>query len=216
MLREESLEEITDGKRYGLNDMVRADAGGCRGCSKCCETMADTIILNPQDLMRLSHRLGYTFDELLGKGYVKVDLKDGVILPVIGTSATGACAFLKEGRCGIYERRPDICRLFPLGRLYEGDSFSYVLQTGQCDRPRSKVKVSKWLGIKDEEKDSAFILKWHNVLKTARGAAYADEATHRVMAMKLLEDFYRKPYEVEEKFYDEFELRAEEFLKRFT
>ena len=39
MEREVSLEDISDGKLYGINDMVRADSGGCEGCSACCRGM---------------------------------------------------------------------------------------------------------------------------------------------------------------------------------
>ena len=30
-----NLEEISDGKRYGLNDMLRAACNDCSGCSSC-------------------------------------------------------------------------------------------------------------------------------------------------------------------------------------
>ena len=53
MLRDERLEDISDGRRYGINDLVKADAGGCKGCSKCCEIMTDTIILSPIDIYRI-------------------------------------------------------------------------------------------------------------------------------------------------------------------
>ena len=36
MKRQVNLEDISDGKRYGREDMVRADCLGCEGCSACC------------------------------------------------------------------------------------------------------------------------------------------------------------------------------------
>ncbi len=36
MLREVDIKEISDGRLYGVNDMVKADCGGCAGCSVCC------------------------------------------------------------------------------------------------------------------------------------------------------------------------------------
>ena len=30
-----SMEEISDGRLYGADDMVRAGCGGCEGCSAC-------------------------------------------------------------------------------------------------------------------------------------------------------------------------------------
>ena len=48
-----NLEEISDGKRYGLNDMVRAACNDCAGCSSCCEDMGESIILDPLDIYEL-------------------------------------------------------------------------------------------------------------------------------------------------------------------
>ena len=56
------------------------------------------------------------------------------------------CAYLDaDGRCRIHDVRPGICRLFPLGRVYDdkGD-FSYFLQTGECAKKNlAKIKVKK-------------------------------------------------------------------------
>ena len=35
MIRELDLSEISDGKRYGHKDMVKAGCNDCKGCSKC-------------------------------------------------------------------------------------------------------------------------------------------------------------------------------------
>ena len=48
------LKEVSDGKLYTSNDLVKAGCGDCAGCSSCCETMADTIILDPMDLFWLT------------------------------------------------------------------------------------------------------------------------------------------------------------------
>ena len=50
MKRNVSLEEISDGRLYDKNDMVRAGCGGCKGCSACCHGMGESIILDPYDL----------------------------------------------------------------------------------------------------------------------------------------------------------------------
>ena len=147
MEREVSLEDISDGKLYGINDMVRADSGGCEGCSACCRGMGSSIILDPLDMFRLSGNLGMTPEQLLS-GPLEVNMVDGIILPNIRmTGRDEACSFLNgEGRCGIHSYRPGFCRLFPLGRLYENRSFSYFLQVHECPKDnRSKVKVRKWI-----------------------------------------------------------------------
>ena len=50
MIRECSLDEISDGRTYRENDMVKADTAGCEGCFKCCTGMGQSIILDPFDV----------------------------------------------------------------------------------------------------------------------------------------------------------------------
>ena len=61
MLREIDLSEISDGKLYTANDMVRIECQECKGCSSCCHDMGESIILDPYDLYQLEkdyiHRL---------------------------------------------------------------------------------------------------------------------------------------------------------------
>ena len=75
-----NLEEISDGKRYGLNDMVRAACNDCAGCSSCCEDMGESIILDPLDIYELTKNLNTTFENLL-KEQIELHVADGMILP---------------------------------------------------------------------------------------------------------------------------------------
>ncbi len=212
MLRQESLDEIWDGRRYGLNDMVRADSGGCKGCSKCCETMTDTIIFGPLDIFRIEKKLGKTFEELTN-GYIKLDMHDGVILPSIGSGSNG-CVFLsEEKRCTIHDSRPDFCRLFPLGRLYENGSYSYILQVGQCSANCSKVKVKKWIDTPEPEKNREYILAWHDLIRQVGllVTQAEDEAKQKSLLLGLIKTFYADPYGEEADFFAEFNDRKENF-----
>lgn len=58
MIRECSMEDISDGRTYELNDMVKADTGGCQGCYKCCTGMGSSIMLDPYDVWMLRVYLG--------------------------------------------------------------------------------------------------------------------------------------------------------------
>ena len=64
MRREVTLEEISDGKLYGANDMVKADCQDCQGCCDCCQGMGDTVILDPYDMNRLCQGLKKSPEEL--------------------------------------------------------------------------------------------------------------------------------------------------------
>ncbi len=81
MIRNCSLEEISDGRLYGLNDLVKADTAGCSGCTtKCCYGMGDTIVLDPYDVYRLEKHLGQTFEQLLADK-IAINKVDDVLLP---------------------------------------------------------------------------------------------------------------------------------------
>lgn len=63
------LDDISNGKRYTLSDMVRASCNDCAGCSACCEDMGDSILLDPLDLYQLTGHLHITFEQLHGSIY---------------------------------------------------------------------------------------------------------------------------------------------------
>ena len=49
MKRYIDLNEISDGKLYTANDLVKADCHDCKGCSACCQGMGSSIVLDPMD-----------------------------------------------------------------------------------------------------------------------------------------------------------------------
>ena len=167
MERQVSLDEISDGRLYGLNDMVKADCGDCKGCSACCRGMGDSIVLDPMDIFRLCGGLHRTFEELL-QDCLELRVADGIILPNLKMErASGSCLFLDDdGRCSIHPVRPGICRIFPLGRVYEDHSFRYFLQIHECRKEvRTKVKVKKWIDTPDAAVYDQYITDWHYFLK---------------------------------------------------
>lgn len=94
MERRVNMEEISDGKRYTGNDLVRADCHDCEGCSACCRGMGNTIQLDPMDIYRLTKGLSMTFEQLLASA-VELQVVDGLILPNLKmTGETMACSFL--------------------------------------------------------------------------------------------------------------------------
>lgn len=151
MIREVDLQEISDGKLYTANDLVKAGCNDCAGCSACCRGMGNSIVLDPLDMHRLCQGLSRPPEEVLSRA-LELHVVDGLILPNLKMAgAEEACAFLnEEGRCSVHPYRPGICRLFPLGRVYEEESFRYFLQTDECKKEnRTKVKVKKWLDVPD-------------------------------------------------------------------
>ena len=220
MKRYVSLEEISDGKLYTASDMVKADCLGCQGCSKCCHEMGDTILLDPYDIWRFQKGLGKDAQTLLAEGKIALRVVDSVIVPHLKMQPVNVmtqdekCPFLDEqGWCTIHAYRPGLCRLFPLGRYYEGDGFKYFLQKSECDHPKAKVKISKWLDVPDLPKYELYVLTWHRIQKQAESLQQEnqDESFGKNLNMFLLKTFFLTPYDVEADFYDQFERRLEQY-----
>lgn len=215
MLRAIDLNEISDGRLYNANDMVKADCMGCEGCSSCCHDMGESIVLDPCDIYRLCHGLN-TAPTVLLSSSVALGVVDGIILPHLKMSENSkACTYLNaEGRCSIHPFRPGFCRLFPLGRFYENNSFQYFLQTHECPKPgKTKIKVHKWIDEPDFSKHERFVSDWHYFLKPLQNFAMTSEDSQKIKALSLqiLQTFYLLPYNKNIDFYEQFYQRLHEF-----
>lgn len=213
MKREGDLSSLTDGKLYRSSDMAKLGCNECEGCSACCKGMGNSVVLDPYDVWRLERGLGIPFAQMIGK-QVMLSVVDGLILPSLNMETeTGTCPFLnEEGRCSIHSFRPGICRLFPLGRYYHENGFSYVLMTGECKKEnRSKVKIEKWLGEPDLSAYEKFVMQWKLILEATR--QQMKETVQQIMqgdcpetpsekileqqkalSMTLLQKYYLSPY----------------------
>lgn len=256
MWREETVEELSDGRLYTANDMVKLGTDDCRGCSDCCR-MGPVIVLDPLDVFELNRFLGSSFEALLNET-IELKVIDGLILPVLKLVAENAragedkadagqgdgpggekadagqgagscedrsgaeqgagsgeeamvCPYLGEdGRCTIHAFRPGICRLYPLGRSWEGGEFRYILQTGECKHCKgTKIKVKKWLGIPDLSSYEAFCRDWHSLLADARRLLEGEAPESRLrsqICVYLLRQFFLCDWNVDD-FYAVFSKR---------
>lgn len=214
MKRQVSLEEISDGKLYELNDMVKADCNGCKGCFSCCKGMGQSIVLDPFDMFQITSNLNLKFEQLIGDK-IELNVVDGIILPNLKmTGLQEQCGFLNaQHRCSIHSFRPGICRLFPLGRYYENHSFRYFLQVKECKKEnRSKVKVKKWIDIPNIKENELFIINWHYFLNDIQQKIQENSNTLDIRSINLfvLNHFYVTPYNAEEEFYKQFNNRLEQ------
>lgn len=206
MERNIDMKEVSDGKLYTANDMVKADCGGCQGCSACCQGMGRSVVLDPLDIHRLCSGLQMNFHELM-VDKIELNIVDHLILPNLKMTGEGErCAFLNAaGRCSIHAFRPGICRLFPLGRLYEEGSFQYFLQVHECLKPdKTKVKIKKWLDTPDLKRYEAFVRDWHYYLKALEEQVKRDPERMKEISMAVLQKFYVQPYDPEADFYETF------------
>ena len=95
MLRELDFNEISDGKFYQSQDMVRADCGGCKAALPAAgawDPLSCWIPGCPPDCFRLVK----SFDELLAS-HLELQVVDGIILPNLKMTGPGeACTFLND------------------------------------------------------------------------------------------------------------------------
>ena len=201
------LNEISDGKLYDIEDMVKADTCGCNGCSDCCKDVGDLVVLTPFDIYEMTTYLNADFDKLLGD---KILLRENnkITLPYLKMQDKNKnCSFLdKNGRCTIHSKRPNICRLFPLGRVYQDNDFKYFLQVDNCPKEELKdVKVADWINIENYNENKKFILEWYKFIKalTFRLKFVRDEDEIENINQILLDSFYR--VKIDNDFYKSFE-----------
>ena len=196
MEREVLAEDLK--KLYKAGDMVKADCGGCQGCSECCRGMGDSIKLDPLDVYRLETNLGLTFEDLMNS-HIELHVAEGSILPNLRmTGAKEKCTFLDEnGRC-------------------KEKGFFYYLQNQECPKKnKTKIKVSKWLDVPDLKNYEDFAAKWHFLLKDIRNLLEEkeEEQLTKDLNMYVLNLFYTQPFESGRDFYVQFEERLGQMRK---
>lgn len=220
MKRNVDMNQISDGKLYGINDMVKAGCDGCNGCSACCSGMGKSVVLDPLDVYRMTENLGKTFEELLA-GNVELNVVDGIILPNLKMSGSEErCSFLdNNGRCRIHGFRPGICRLFPLGRYYENRGHRYFLQIYECPKEnKTKVKVKNWIDTPDIKSYEEFADKWHYMLEDLQEVIIktSDEALTKQISMYVLQTFYIKEYRSDVNIYRQINDRIKDTYQQFV
>ena len=166
--------------------------------------MGDSILLDPYDAYQFQAK-EKPLPALLESGEAALTVWKGMILPHLQMNeTTRACSFLSiDGRCGIHDHRPGICRLFPLGRYYENDTFHYILQTNECKKEnRTKVKIKQFLGIPNLKEYEAYINDWHFFIKEMEKTilpmlADGHDEQAKAISMNLLQTFFIQPYDLE-------------------
>lgn len=223
--------ETNDNTEYFLHgDLAPIGCNNCNGCSKCCQEMGDTIVLDPYDMHLLTSHLKLvggtpaTYEILVSEdGPLELSEQRGLLLPNIKMVEEGVCPFLNEkGRCSIHSIRTGLCRLYPLARQFSENQIRYFLVPDEfgCKRiTREMVTVEKWLGISDLNKYENFLLIWHK-LKKETSNFLVSSLSEGTICTNQLYDFYRifltlfyaKPYAAD--FFEEFTQRVETFQKK--
>ncbi len=199
------FQKISDGRLYDIEDLVKVDTKGCVGCGICCHDIGDLVVLTPYDVYTIKQKCEMRFEDLL-VDHIALREEYKMLLPYLKMQGEDKhCSFLdNEGRCQIHTHRPNICRLFPLGRIYDSDGFKYFLQVNNCVMPHlGEMKVRDWLNIKQYDDNKEMILKWHQFIKALRFRLkfVYDEKEIENMRQYVLETFYHIEAENDDAFY---------------
>ena len=208
---------------FGINDFAPVGCEDCKGCYSCCTEMGDSIIQDPFDYwifsrnMKLQGGGRITFDMLVSEdGPWELSIHDGLLLPNIKMVEDGRCPFLSDkGRCTIHMIRSGLCRLFPLARVFDDDSLSYILldedlgceKIGPEGRRGESIRISKWLGYAEPDKYEKYQILWHSIKKKA--SAYIESVNTEEACdfnVKFLNLFYADEYG--DDFFGEFDNRC--------
>ncbi len=133
--------------------------------NECCH--GANITLTPMDILRLSKHLEMKPREFLAD-YTVPDKWDRADLPVAklkmsGADGKGACRFMTEEGCSVYENRPATCRYYPLGLASikpkgsdQQDDFFFLVKESHCkghdeDKLQSVTQFHEEQGLADYE-----------------------------------------------------------------
>jgi len=103
--------------RLELDDELKFRCHRGVSCWNECCSRAD-VTLAPYDILRLKDAVGMDTTEFLAAHTVPFELDmHGVPGLKLRTDDNGACLFMKEEGCSVYENRPTACRYYPSGLL---------------------------------------------------------------------------------------------------
>ncbi len=103
--------------RLEANDKLKFRCHKGVSCWNACCAQAN-VTLTPYDIIRLKQHLGTTTTEVLANHTVPFELDHGGMPGLkLRTTNDGACLFMTDKGCSVYENRPTACRYYPSGLL---------------------------------------------------------------------------------------------------
>ncbi len=148
-VRASSDNPVTPTRLTGKDDFCFSCHSGVSCWNECCHG-AD-ITLTPFDILSLSRRLDLRPSEFLLE-YTVPDMWERAELPVAkmkmsGADGKGACSFMTDEGCSVYDDRPVTCRYYPLGSAsvkMKGDEekqdFFFLVKEDHCQGHKEDKK----------------------------------------------------------------------------
>lgn len=118
---------------------------GCKMCGNCCRKRSEAIVITGYDLYNIAKANNMEATEALIK-FTDCYRGTDSHLPVICLKERldGSCSLLRKGKCTVQKDKPVVCRLYPLGRFFDGKEHRYFKQKA-CTGNGETIKVKDWL-----------------------------------------------------------------------
>jgi Fe-S-cluster containining protein len=145
--------------------------GGCE--STCCKASAP-IILNPYEIALICRECDISYENLLD--IVDTDRANG--FPLVLLPRDPSCHFWTKDGCRIYAARPLACRLFPLGRVYDGSQSRFVLpKQNSCDGliHEAAGTVGEYVTAQDVDRHIQMADRWIEFVNTVEQLSLPDK-----------------------------------------
>lgn len=126
----------------------------CVQCGNCCQNL--TVTIDPYDVLRLKKVLKRSTTEIM-KNHLGIMQEENTGWPIafLKTAQTSRCEFNKSDKCLVWEDRPKVCRLFPIGMAASVQSgnetteklFYLLKRSNKCsgfEQPKHQT-VQEWL-----------------------------------------------------------------------
>ena len=166
----ENLESMT----IGLDETFKFH---CNMCGKCCIHRED-ILLSPKDIYNMSKELQLSTEDLF-KQYCEVYIGPDSRVPIVRLKPRGSvkrCPLLKNRKCMVYQAKPTVCAMFPVGRCIvatnkkEGikdiskGQFQYIFNNPGCGDASETYTVREYLESFGIPVEDGFFLKWQQAI----------------------------------------------------
>lgn len=181
----------------------------CNSCGNCCRyrhngIQGTEIVLSGPDIKRIESYTNMPLEEMIGK-YIYISFDADLKLKVccLKFKYSGCCAFLKNGKCSIYEARPRTCAIYPVGRAINfsqvGKQFVYINDTYVINSKEPEYKccysnveqytVEEWF-----QENGVPIHDTHDILWFKKMAEYSYQANKKKLSTKEIEEIFSDLY----------------------
>ena len=145
MNKEDKVEKFLrtiEKNKLGMEDTFKF---GCKQCGACCRKRSVPIAITSVDLYNIAKATNlHPMDAMIE--FTECLPGPDSKLPVLYLKerVDGSCKLLRNGKCTVQQDKPVVCRVFPLGRLSDGKTFTYFTQ-GACEGEGREIKLKDWL-----------------------------------------------------------------------